>query len=125
MDYLTALLALLLDVPAIRSASIDPADLGSLPGAWVQLRGLDNPTLDASMVLTVQVSLIVEDTDGGARAAQALIDLYAAVVPGVLTPDGAVTFAGVQLPSNPTAPLPAITFPVDIPANATQEASNA
>lgn len=118
MQGLIELLTTLRGVEGIRAASIDPAELHTLPAVWVQLSGLDMPTLDLSLRMTVRVSLLVPDT-GGMRDAQKLIDLFALLVPAVLVPDGPITFAAVTLPDK--APVPALQFPLDLTATVSTE----
>lgn len=96
---------------AVRSASMDPADLQSTPCVWVQLAGIGQPFLAAS-VIRVRLHLIVADTDGGMRAAVELADLYNAVL-AVVEPDGETTTETVTMPDGPT--LPALMLPVDVP----------
>lgn len=122
MDGVIELVELLRDLPAIRSAALDAAQLGGLPAALVQLSTLDQPTLDQSIMLGCRVSLIVSDT-GSSRDAQVLVDLYADVVPAVLTPDGPVTFAAVELPGRGLHP--ALIIPVDVHATTTTERNDA
>lgn len=105
-DLVTALLAL----DAVRSCSMDPADLTSLPAVWVQLRGASLDLLSAA-TLTVQLYLVVGDTDGGIRAATELVALLNAVL-AVVTPDGDVTATVVTMTDG--TPRPALTFPVDV-----------
>lgn len=104
IDQLTAL-------DAVRSASMDPADLQSTPCVWVQLAGFAPLTMGASLI-RLRLHLIVADADGGMRAAVELADLYNAVL-AVVEPDGETTTETVTMPDGNTCP--ALTLPVDVP----------
>jgi hypothetical protein len=106
-DLLTQLAA----VDGVRGASMDAADLQTLPACWVQLRALRQPYLAGSEI-GLYVYLIVGDTDGGMRAATALVDLYNAVL-DVVTPDGETESVAVAMPDGVN--YPALRMPVDVP----------
>lgn len=99
-------------VELVRSVSMDPADLQNTPCVWVQLSGIAQLHLAAG-TLRVRLHLIVGDTDGGYRAAQALVDLYNAILP-VVTPDGETVTELLTMPDGHVCP--ALMLPVDVPA---------
>lgn len=124
LPQLDALCQALLAAPddAIRSASLDPAEL-TVPAVWLRLTGLDYTFAGAPLQL--QLVMVVGDTDGGLRAARELVKLHNAVA-GVLgalpydaeapldvTVTGTPTMATAVLSDTPT-PLPALVVPITI-----------
>ena len=104
------LAAQLAAVEGVRTASVDPAELGALPAVWVQLSGIGFDRL-AGHTLRARLVLVVAD-NGVERSAAALVALLNAVLT-VVDPDDDVTFAPTLLPGNP-GPLPSAAVPVDI-----------
>lgn len=114
----------LLDAPdnAIRSASMDPAEL-TTPAVWLRFTGLDYAF--AGSALQLQLVMIVGDTDGGVRVARELAKLHNAVAgvldqlqldeeaPLFISPTGPATAATAVLSDTPT-PLPALVVPIII-----------
>lgn len=98
-------------VAGIETASTDPSQV-TAPGVVVQLVELEPLTL-GSWLVTVQVVLVVPDTDGGPGPAAAFSTILAACVAAGIQPDGPIVARSVQLPSNP-APLPGLLLPITV-----------
>lgn len=96
-------------------ASADPQNL-TPPGVWVQLDTIAHPYLSGHVTARLKLAVIVGDA-GTDHALTALSDLYARCV-DVVTPNTDVDTRtlGVYLPDNPTTPLPALQYTVDVPA---------
>lgn len=113
MSLATAVLDL---VDALNAAGIPAAaDAGevNLPGVWVQLDRVAENLLSGGITVTLRLFLIAGDT-GTAAALDTLSTLYRQVLT-VVTPntDADTTTAAVQLPDNPSTPLPALQLTVD------------
>lgn len=108
---LTDLLAQLLAVPMVRSCSMDPAELTSLPAVWVQLASIPQEGTLTGHPLELRVHLIVADTDGGHRAVAELAALFNAVTP-VIEPDGDTTAIPVIMTDG--TERPALQVPVTL-----------
>jgi hypothetical protein len=100
------------------SAAADPGEL-NLPGVWVQLESVAHTLLSGGVTVRLRLYCVAGDT-GTLNALDQLSPLYEAVC-GVVTPntDTDTTTVGVQLPDNPTTPMPSLQLSVDVLDNLT------
>lgn len=105
---LQSVVTALAGITGVETASTDPAAIIA-PGVWVRLRSIDKDTLTGRSV-TLDLFLLVADTDGGPGPAAALSTLLTAVETWAQA-DGPIQAVTVALPSNPT-PLPGLVFPL-------------
>jgi hypothetical protein len=100
------------------SAAADPQEL-NLPAVWVQLSTVAENLLSGDITVTLKLNLIAGDA-GTLAALDTLSDLYQQVI-GVVTPntDTDTTTVTVQLPDNPTSPMPALQLTVATPETLT------
>jgi hypothetical protein len=91
------------------AAAADPQDL-NLPAVWVQLSTVAENLLSGDVTVTLKLNLIAGDTG----TLDTLSTLYDRVL-GVVTPNTATdtTVVAVQLPDNPSAPMPALQLTVE------------
>lgn len=107
---LTQLATELVELDGVRAASVDPAELTTLPAVWVQLTGIRYDLLGGHTLAT-RLVLVVPD-NGVARSGAALLELLNKVT-DVVEPDGDVTPYPVSLPGQPNT-LPGLAVPVDL-----------
>lgn len=107
---MTQVVTALRAVAGIDSASTDPSDIIA-PGVLVEFVGLSRVSLTGRDI-ELQLALVVADRDnlGAATALSSLL----AKVETYASADGPIVARSVVLPSNPTAPLPGLLFPLTI-----------
>lgn len=98
-------------VAADVEASLDPSDL-NLPGVYVTLDRITDPTLSGGGTVRARLMLLGPDLDDR-RALEGLQDLYTATT-AVVTPMSDVEATTANMPAGPD--VPGLTFTTDLPA---------
>ena len=95
------------------TAAADPGEL-NLPGVWVQLESVAHTLLSGGVTVRLRLYCIAGDA-GTLNALDQLSALYVSVCE-LVTPntDTDTTAVGVQLPDNPSSPMPALQLSVDV-----------